>query len=184
MGRAYRKFEALYRLYEKPLYYIAMAILHDHHQAEDAVSDAFLSVMGHLDRLGEPDSPATKQYMITAIRNTAINQYRRNARVRERSMDWNESLLQLPDDSFRLHQKRQEARETLQAMFAPLNDTDRRIVWLHCEEGEPFARIARRLSMKESAVRKRFERARRRMIREKEEEEHDPSVPSGSRKLG
>ena len=42
------KLEALYRLYEKPLYHIAMAVLHHHEQAEDAVHDAFCKVMRHI----------------------------------------------------------------------------------------------------------------------------------------
>ena len=38
---AAEKAAELYRLYEKPMYHIAFAVLKDHHQAEDVVSDSF-----------------------------------------------------------------------------------------------------------------------------------------------
>lgn len=38
------------------MYHIAMAILKNHHQAEDAVSDAFGRLIGSLDKLDKPES--------------------------------------------------------------------------------------------------------------------------------
>ncbi|MFR0950705.1 MAG: sigma factor-like helix-turn-helix DNA-binding protein [Ruminococcus callidus] len=46
-------------------------------------------------------------------------------------------------------------------MIEPLNDLDRQIVLMRCEEELSFREIAERLSMKEAAARKRFERARK-----------------------
>ena len=45
------KLHQLYALYEQPLYRIAYAILHQTEQAEDAVSDAFLKIISHLDQI-------------------------------------------------------------------------------------------------------------------------------------
>ena len=53
------KLHQLYALYEQPLYRIAYAILHQTEQAEDAVSDAFLKIIPHLDQIESPDSPKT-----------------------------------------------------------------------------------------------------------------------------
>ncbi len=71
------KLAELYQLYEKQLYAIAMAVLHNHAQAEDAVSEAYYRVVRHIGMLGKPDSPQTRQYMIRTIRSTAISQYRK-----------------------------------------------------------------------------------------------------------
>ena len=79
------KLHQLYALYEQPLYRIAYAILHQTEQAEDAVSDAFLKIIPHLDQIESPDSPKTKAFLIQVIRNTAINQYRKNAKDAEPS---------------------------------------------------------------------------------------------------
>lgn len=74
---SYRKLEELYRLYERPMYHIAMAILKNHYQAEDAVSDAFGRLISGLDKLDKPESVQTKAYIIKVIRSTAINIYRK-----------------------------------------------------------------------------------------------------------
>ena len=90
------KLHQLYALYEQPLYRIAYAILHQTEQAEDAVSDAFLKIIPHLDQIESPDSPKTKAFLIQVIRNTAINQYRKNAKDAERLTNIDDSTLQVP----------------------------------------------------------------------------------------
>ena len=166
------KLSALYRLYEKPLYRIAFAVLHDHAQAEDAVSEAFLRVIRHISRLGEPDSPQTKQYMIRVIRSTAFSQYRRNERDAKACQPYDSEQTELPDPDDRLSRRieRSSLLETLAALIGILSETDRKIVVWHGRDGLGFAAIAARLGMTESAVRKRYERARKRMIAQNTEE--------------
>ena len=77
MQPAKEKLHILYQLYERPMYHIAYAILHHTQQTEDAVSEAFCKVIVNLDKIGDPESPQTKQYMIQIIRNTSISQYRK-----------------------------------------------------------------------------------------------------------
>ena len=64
MQSAKEKLHKLYRLYEKPMYHIAYAVLHHTQQTEDAVSEAFCKVIRHLNQIDEPESPRTRQYMI------------------------------------------------------------------------------------------------------------------------
>ena len=90
MQSAKEKLQTLYQIYEKPMYHIAYAILHHPQQAEDAVSEAFCRVIRHLDKIGEPEHPKTKQYMIKIIRSTAISQYRKNARESSRYAPWDD----------------------------------------------------------------------------------------------
>lgn len=153
------KLAELYRLYEKPLYRIAYAVLHDHAQAEDAVSEAFYRVIRHIGALGKPDAPQTRQYMIQVIRSTAFSQYRKNRLESERTQPLDDAHDSIPDDS----QKRLSLRETIASLLGILNETDRQIVVWHGRDGIGFAEIAGRLRMTEAAVRKRFERARKRM---------------------
>ena len=42
-----QKLHSLYELYEQPMYRIAFAVLHSSSLAEDAVSDAFVTVIRH-----------------------------------------------------------------------------------------------------------------------------------------
>ncbi|MDE5753630.1 MAG: sigma-70 family RNA polymerase sigma factor [Oscillospiraceae bacterium] len=165
------KLRLLYQIYEKPFYHIAYAILHQHQQAEDAVSDAFEKIIRNLHRIGEPEDPSTKQYMTAIIRNTAINQYRKNLRYSQNCMDWNEEFSQIPDtqDEFNVRMKRNSLREILAGMFSVLSEQDEKIVLMHCQDGLTFGKISELLHLKEATVRKRYERARKRMITQKGE---------------
>jgi len=159
------KLETLYQIYEKPFYHIAYAVLHHHQQAEDAVSDAFYQVMLNLDNIGDPESPTTKSYMIKIIRNMAINQYRKNTRQNQYCTDYDDSVFQIADPRNELEAKikKNSLRQIIADLFSVINDTDKQIILLHCQENKTFKEIAEILDMKETAVRKRFERARKRM---------------------
>ena len=189
MQSAKEKLHILYQLYEKPMYHIAYAILHHTQQTEDAVSEAFCKVIRHLDKIGDPESPRTKQYIIRIIRNTAINQYRKNAREADRRTVWDDRILQIPDETAASPAEQQEEQQHQQAilteMLESLSETDRQIVlppwsWkaqassvvrrppaILCQNNLPFREIAQRCGIKEAAARKRFERARKTMMKQK-----------------
>lgn len=157
------KLQRLYQLYEQPMYRIAYAILHHVEQSEDAVSDAFLKIIKNLNRIKEVDSPQTKQFIIQIIRNTAINQYRKNAKETQRLMGMEDSILQIPNETNEVEQflRSTEQREITEQLLRGLSKTDREILLLRCESELSFREIAQRLSLKESTVRKRFERAKK-----------------------
>lgn len=157
------KLQRLYQLYEQPMYRIAYAILHHVEQSEDAVSDAFLKVIKNLNRIAEVDSPQTRQFMIQIIRNTAINQYRKNAKEAQRLVGMEDSILQILNETNEVEQflHSTEQKEITEQLLQGLSETDREILLLRCESELSFREIAQRLSMKEGTVRKRFERAKK-----------------------
>lgn len=163
------KLEALYRLYEKPMYRIAYAVLHQHEQAEDAVHDAFCRVIRHIRKLGTPDAPETKAYMISVIRSTAINQYRKNERENAHTVRISEETVQIadPEDALQTHIHQSALQQTVNSLLSGLADTDRSIILLHCRDGLTFAEIGSALHISEQAARKRFERARRHLKSQK-----------------
>jgi len=168
------KLKLLYDIYEQPMYRIAYAILHHTEQAEDAVSDAFLRILKNLKKIGDVRSEKTKHYIISIIRSTAINQYRQNQRDSERYTVWDDRILQVPNQKDDMEQLLANIaqEESIAEMLEPLNDLDRQIVLMRCEEELSFREIAERLSMKEAAARKRFERARK-AIQQKKGELYD-----------
>ncbi len=165
-----QKLEKLYQIYEKPFYHIAYAVLHHQQQAEDAVSDAFYQVMLHLDQIDDPESPSARSYMIQIIKNTAINQYRKNHRQNQHFTEIDETVMQIADPENELERriKKNSLRDILADLFSIISDKDKYIILLHCQENRTFAEIADLLGMKETAVRKRFERARKRMAQKGE----------------
>ena len=155
---SYRKLEELYRLYEKPMYHIAMAILKNHHQAEDAVSDAFGRLISSLDKLDKPDSVQTKAYIIKVIRSTAINIYRKNFHSAD-SLDECEEFAagSSSDATFTALQNKELADKILSDM----DEEDAPPVVLRGRDELPYKEIAGIMSMNEGTVRKRFERAKK-----------------------
>ena len=53
------RFLSLYRRYKKLMLYIAHDILHDPHDAEDAVHEAFLRLAEMIEKIHEIDCPET-----------------------------------------------------------------------------------------------------------------------------
>lgn len=77
--------ELLFELYEQKMYCIAFAILHDVGQAEDAVMAAFEKILRSNGVPPDPEADDAKRLVMAAVRSTAIDQYRKNARERQRS---------------------------------------------------------------------------------------------------
>jgi len=74
------KFEILYTTYRKLMFYIANRILNDEYLAEDAVHQAFLKVIENLDKIEDVNCHKTRSYIVTIVRNNAINMYNRRKR--------------------------------------------------------------------------------------------------------
>lgn len=156
--RSDKKLEELYHLYEKPMYHIALAILKNHYQAEDAVSDAFGRLITKLDRIGVPDSIQTKAYIIKVIKSTAINIYRKNAN-RVDSLDECEEFA--ADSGSDAPFAEFENKDLAKKILSDMDEEDAKIIILRGREGLPYREIADIMSMNEATVRKRFERAKK-----------------------
>ncbi|MBQ8514050.1 MAG: sigma-70 family RNA polymerase sigma factor [Ruminococcus sp.] len=166
-----RKIERLYELYEQPMYRIAYAILHHVQQSEDAVHDAFVKIMRNLQQIDDISSPETKRYIVQIIRNTAINQYRKNAADARRFTELDDTAAQIPDENNEVQQRliHMEQSEIAEDILSGLSPSEREILQLRCEEELSFKEIALRLSLSEAAVRKRFERAKKAAQKQKGE---------------
>lgn len=72
-----RKFVILYEKYRYLMQKVAMDVLHDRFLAEDAVHNAFINLVMHLDDIGETESLQAKRYLITVVKNAAVDLYRK-----------------------------------------------------------------------------------------------------------
>lgn len=165
------KLERLYKIYEQPMYRIAFAVLRRSDLAEDAVSDAFMRIIGRLKKIGDPESDRTKAYIVKIIKSTSINIYRKNKRslVRERPID--DETIKIPDSEQDVEEEVEKAidRQNRRNLFNKLSETDRDIISLRCGSEMSWKEVAERTSLSESTARKRFERARKNLIRMKGE---------------
>lgn len=163
--------ERLYILYEQPMYRIAYSILHNVEQSEDAVSDAFYKILKHPEKIVDIDSLKTKRYITLIIKNTALDQYRKNMREYKHTIPIDESIVQISDNSNLEEQITNDAcnKNTVANIFTLVGDLDKQILYMRCCNEMTFADIAIKLSLSEANVRKRFQRAKQNIIKQKGE---------------
>lgn len=71
------KFEQLYLEYRGLMFHVAYDILHNEHDAEDAVHQAFVKIAENIKKIDEPVCPKTHSYVVTIVENKAIDIYRK-----------------------------------------------------------------------------------------------------------
>lgn len=75
------KFESLYMKYRGMMYHVAFQILHNQADAEDAVHQAFLSILKNMGKIRQVDSPDTRAYVTIITERKAIDTIRDRKRV-------------------------------------------------------------------------------------------------------
>ncbi len=163
------KLKRIYEIYEQPMYRIAFAVLKRPELAEDAVSDAFIRIIDRLKKIKAPESPKTKAYIVKVIKSTSINIYRKNKRSLVRETPIDDSVVQIPDSSQNVEEHVEAVidRQNKRNLLNKLNETDRNIINLRCGNELSWKEVAERTSLTESTARKRFERARKHLIKMK-----------------
>ncbi|MCD7927982.1 MAG: sigma-70 family RNA polymerase sigma factor [Oscillospiraceae bacterium] len=73
------KFERLYLRYRGLLFTVAIEILGQEQDAEDAVQQGFLSAFQNLEKIGQVDSPKTKAFLVVITERKAIDILRTRA---------------------------------------------------------------------------------------------------------
>ena len=71
------KLERLYYEYRSVMFCAANEILHNEHEAEDAVQQAFVKIAENLGKIPDELSTKTKAFVVTIAENTAIDRYRK-----------------------------------------------------------------------------------------------------------
>lgn len=152
--------------YEKKMYHIAYSILHDTHQAEDAVMDAFLKLLKRKQPIGDPESDETKRLIIQTIRSSSIDLYRKNQRrrAREISIEDTEQEPAVSDDDL----INEFPREVLNDLVGELPEKYGVVIFERFYNGLSVRETALALGLSEAAVRKRQERALQ-MLRNRKE---------------
>lgn len=74
------KFEILYSEYKEWMGVIAFGILHNTHDAEDAIHNAFVKIAENIKKIDDPLSQKTRAYIVTIIETKAIDIYRKKQR--------------------------------------------------------------------------------------------------------
>ena len=158
------KFEIIYREYRDLMLYIANRILGDTRDSEDVVHQAFLKIIGVLEKIDDPKCHKTRSLVVTIVERTSIDLYRR--RQREKTLSLDEEYINVPDtaqiDATADH-------VDLAVAIASLPTKYREVLLLRYDSGFSNREIAGLLSMSEENVRKTIQRAKEKLGRILEE---------------
>ena len=150
--------EQIEKQYGKLMRKLAGEILRDEHEVEDVIQTALWKIIyKHTDKLELPQGQF-RNYLCTAVKNTAIDLYnqKKKADVQD-PMVMNElTMNQVDMDAFN---DQYGFGPEMQALIRELNNTDRDIIRLRFGCQYSYAEIARAVGKSEASVRKRVERA-------------------------
>lgn len=151
------KFEILYEKYKGLMLYVADRLLlcrEDAEDAEDAVHQAFLSVIENLHKIGEIDCPQTRSFLVIIVERKAIDLLRK----RRPTLSLNEEIAGLPFEA--------PVDNPLARGMGALPAHYRQVLLLRYDNGYSSREIAAMLGMSLAAVRKQLTRGKQ--ILEKE----------------
>ena len=77
------RFEKLYYQYREQMMRYAMKVLKNHHDAEDAVQEAFLALARNIRQWADLPEPSVKGYVYKVIHSTSVDMYRKKCRGEE-----------------------------------------------------------------------------------------------------
>ena len=150
------KFARLYQQYVRLMFSVASRLLRESADAEDAVHQAFLTVIQDLDRVREVDSPETRSFLVIVTERKAIDILRERRNVRNAGLM--EELVRveapLPGETGLT-----EALSRLPARY-------REVLLLRYDDGVRTRDIARLLGLKMDTAQKLIWRAREALKRE------------------
>ena len=155
------KFEYIYEKYKRLLWSKANDILKDHALAEDAVSEAFLRAYKHLHKIGEPDAPQSISYLVTIVKNVAINLYHREKRTTPIDLaEYDEA------DDFNLEDMitSQETASDAMKLVGRLKEELRGVFLLKYAHDMSHREIAKVLGITENNVTVRLHRAKTKLV--------------------
>lgn len=154
--------EAAYLAHEQLMYAVAMRVLRNPQDAQDAVSQAVVNLIEHVDTLRQIDSNKLKPYIVSTVRNSAINLLHRLQREAPAAQ---ETFAMLEDPA------PQPEEETLQAIsleemrrrMRRLPATMAQVLMLYELDGLDERAIARAMGLQPVSVRVYLSRARQKL---------------------
>lgn len=145
------RFERIYLKYRYLMLHVANNILQNHHDAEDAVHQAFLSVVQNMEKFSDVESPKTRSLIVLIVERKAIDILRKKQR---------EKLLEIKEDILGIEIPIPGNHGLADAM-ARLPAHYREVLLMRYDNGLTTREIAKILDITESGVRKLLGRAKR-----------------------
>lgn len=155
------KFEQIYYKYRQDMYAVAFDILKNNADAEDAVQEAFFKIANNFTKISQRSGQEIKPYVVIVCRNTALDMYRVNRRIRENnfSIDQYEQQYEIPDKT----DLEAADHELLRSAIKGLPQIYMDVIYLYDYIGFSTKEVAELLSVSVNVVYKRVERGRQKL---------------------
>ena len=140
------------------MFYVANQILHNDHDAEDAVQQALLVIDQNLEKFSEIKCPQSRSFIVTIVERKAIDLYR--AKQRNAVVPFEEEFINVPAPS--VVNAVSERTDFAKAM-AMLPTRYRELLFLKYDNGYSEREIAVMCSMTEANVKKTIQRAKKKL---------------------
>ena len=147
-------FESIVNAYQKQMYFVALHILHNHHDAEDAVQTALLRISRQADNLPQNEQ-ALRAYVLTAAKHAALNLLPKQLK----DADLDKVIAVSTEDLFEVIVASQEY-DRLLAAIKSLPPTYRSVLMLRYVQQLETKEIAKLLDRPRGTVQKQIARAK------------------------
>ena len=148
------RFALLYEAHERRVYAVALKILGNPSQAEDAAQQTWLQVLRNWDRVNALEWEAAAKYLAVAAKNTALDLLKKERWTDSMPEGWDAPAPE--EDQGEYHR--------LVELIHSMPEGYRRILELKFVEEETNQAIARRLGIKESTVSTKVQRGRKLLL--------------------
>ena len=153
-------FTELYETYRGQMLSTAVSILHDEQLAEDAVNQAFLKLIKSFSKIKGFSGNQTRQYLVSIVRNVAIDMYNKRQKIIEVSFDEAYDLSgRIVDDSFIAQLEYNELLNVVEKLPEIYFDA----LFLSSQFGFTVREIADTLNLSISGVKLRLMRGRQKL---------------------
>lgn len=146
-------FQRLYQEYRNLMFYVANQILHNEHDAEDAVHDAFMKIAKNMKKISDPVCPKTRSYVVIIVESCAIDMLRK--KNRHPTTEMNEEITGLPVTY--------EGENVVAECLLKLPGRYREVLLLKHDQGYSIREIAKIMGITEANAGKLEQRAKKKL---------------------
>lgn len=157
----------LYLEHERLMYATAKRYIDDPYTCQVVVQDSLLNLIPKIHFLHELDERALSGYLVTTIRNTALDFLRKESREKNHRAEWvEETLEQIPDPALSPDERLllTEEKDALIRAWDKLSHSDRRLLEGKYFEGCTNNQLAEIFQCRPDSVRMKLTRARKALL--------------------
>ena len=153
------KFEAIFNNYKKIMYYVANSILKDEHYSHDAVQNSFLKIIKHIDKIEDVKCNKTKGFIVTIVRNSSIDIYRKLQMEKNKVQKLENEILSFEQEVY----DTDILPNKVEVAILKLPELYKQVFFLKYSHGVHDDKIADMLDISPSTVRTRIKRGKEKL---------------------